>query len=113
MTKSRFSVDPVRLTTDRPFANVQTAFEQRLGIFDPEVYKAFDAWGCTPRFTQTTVSTRSRMNGDSQTPVDRDARLETFAAELAPAASRVAHRTRTQGTWLDLRSEARKGEEHE
>jgi hypothetical protein len=42
------------------------------------------------------------MTGDSKTPVNRDALLETFAAELALAAYRVALRTRTQGTWLDL-----------
>ena len=41
------------------------------------------------------------MNEDFKT-VDRDALLETFAAELAVAAYRVALRTRTQGTWLDL-----------
>jgi hypothetical protein len=42
------------------------------------------------------------MNGDSKTPVNRDAPLETLAAELALAAHRVALRTRMQGTWLDL-----------
>jgi hypothetical protein len=42
------------------------------------------------------------MTGDSKTAVNRDALLETFAAELALAAYRVALRTRTQGTWLDL-----------
>jgi hypothetical protein len=42
------------------------------------------------------------MNGDLKTPVTPDARLETFAAELTLAAYRVALRTRTQGTWLDL-----------
>jgi hypothetical protein len=42
------------------------------------------------------------MNGDFETPVDRDALLESFAAELTLAAYRVALRTRTQGTWLDL-----------
>jgi hypothetical protein len=42
------------------------------------------------------------MNGDSTTPVNRDVLLESFAAELAFAAYRVALRTRTQGTWLDL-----------
>jgi hypothetical protein len=42
------------------------------------------------------------MNRDSQTLVNRDAVLETFAAELALAAYRVALRARTQGTWLDL-----------
>jgi hypothetical protein len=42
------------------------------------------------------------MNGDSKTSVKRDDLLETFAAELTLAAYRVALRTRTQGTWLDL-----------
>ena len=42
------------------------------------------------------------MNGDSKTSVNRDDLLETFAAELTLAAYRVALRTRTQGTWLDL-----------
>jgi hypothetical protein len=42
------------------------------------------------------------MNGDIKTPVDRDALLEHFAAELTVAAYRVALRTKTQGTWLDL-----------
>jgi hypothetical protein len=40
------------------------------------------------------------MNGENS--VDRDALLETFAAELTLAAYRVALRSRTQGTWLDL-----------
>jgi hypothetical protein len=42
------------------------------------------------------------MNEDSKTAVNQDALLETFAAELALAAYRVALRTRTQATWLDL-----------
>jgi hypothetical protein len=42
------------------------------------------------------------MNGDSKTAANRDALLETFAAELTLAAYRVALRTGTQGTWLDL-----------
>ena len=33
MTESRFSVTHVRMTSDRPFADVQAAFEQRLGRF--------------------------------------------------------------------------------
>jgi hypothetical protein len=45
---------------------------------------------------------RSYMNGDSKTPNDRDAALEALAAELTLAAYRVALRTRTEGTWLDL-----------
>ena len=42
------------------------------------------------------------MNRDILTPVNRDALLETLAAELTLAAYRVALRTRTEGTWLDL-----------
>jgi len=42
------------------------------------------------------------MNEDFKTFVNRDARLETLAAELTVAAYRVALRTRTRGTWLDL-----------
>ena len=42
------------------------------------------------------------MNRDVETPVNRDALLETLAAELTLAAYRVALRTRTEGTWLDL-----------
>ena len=34
MTESRFSVTHVRMTSDRPFADVQAAFEQRLGRTD-------------------------------------------------------------------------------
>jgi hypothetical protein len=40
------------------------------------------------------------MKGEDS--VDREALLETFAAELTVAAYRVALRARTQGTWLDL-----------
>jgi hypothetical protein len=40
------------------------------------------------------------MNGENS--VNRDALLETFAAELTPAAYCVALRARTQGNWLDL-----------
>jgi hypothetical protein len=40
------------------------------------------------------------MNGENS--IDRDAFLETFAAELALAAYDVALDARTQGTWLDL-----------
>ena len=42
------------------------------------------------------------MNGDFQTPVNRDVRLETFTAELARAAYCVALRASTPGAWLDL-----------
>jgi hypothetical protein len=42
------------------------------------------------------------MNRDLQTALDRDAQLETLAAELTIAAYRVVLRTGAQGTWLDL-----------
>jgi hypothetical protein len=45
------------------------------------------------------------MNGNVETAVNRDARLENFAAELALTAYRVALRTRAKGTWLDLELE--------
>ena len=35
MTESRFAVTHVRMTSDRPFADVQAAFEQRLWNPDP------------------------------------------------------------------------------
>ena len=42
------------------------------------------------------------MNQGFKTRVDRDAPLESLAAELTLAAYRVALRTRTGGSWLDL-----------
>jgi hypothetical protein len=45
------------------------------------------------------------MNGHVRTAVNRTALLEICAAELALAAYRVALRTRTQGSWLDLELE--------
>jgi uncharacterized protein (DUF302 family) len=39
MTESRFPMEHVRMTADKPFADVQAAFEQRLGRFEPTVYK--------------------------------------------------------------------------
>ena len=42
------------------------------------------------------------MNRDFKTRADRDAPLESLAAELTLAAYRVALRTRTGDTWLDL-----------
>jgi hypothetical protein len=40
MTESRFSVVHVRMTSDRPFADVQAALERQLGRFEPDVYQA-------------------------------------------------------------------------
>jgi uncharacterized protein (DUF302 family) len=45
MTESRFVVNHVRETTDKPFEEVAQAFERQLGRFDPEVYKALAANG--------------------------------------------------------------------
>ncbi len=42
------------------------------------------------------------MNRNVKTPANRDALIETLAAELTLAAYRVALRTRTEGNWLDL-----------
>ncbi len=42
------------------------------------------------------------MNRDILTPISRESVLETLTAELTLAAYRVALRTRTEGTWLDL-----------
>ncbi len=43
MNDSRFMVDHVRLTTDKPFEEVTQAFEAQLGKFDGEVRKAATA----------------------------------------------------------------------
>jgi uncharacterized protein (DUF302 family) len=45
MSQTRFSVEHVRHTSDRPFGEVAAAFEHQLGRFDPEVYRSLDAGG--------------------------------------------------------------------
>ena len=45
MNDSRFTVDHVRLATDKPFEDVAKAFGRQLGRFDPDVYKALAAGG--------------------------------------------------------------------
>ena len=45
MNDSRFTVDHVRLATDKPFEDVDQAFERQLGRFDPDVYKSLAAGG--------------------------------------------------------------------
>jgi uncharacterized protein (DUF302 family) len=45
MNGSRFTVDHVRLATDKPFEDVARAFERQLGRFDPDVYKSLAASG--------------------------------------------------------------------
>src|SRR5262245_28662140 len=45
MSDTPFTAHHVRVTTDRPFEGVTTAFERQLGRFDPEVYQALAAGG--------------------------------------------------------------------
>ena len=45
MNTARISVDHVRLTTNKPFGDVTKAFEQQVGRFDPDVYKALAEGG--------------------------------------------------------------------
>jgi uncharacterized protein (DUF302 family) len=45
MNDSRFTVDHIRRTTDKPFEDVATAFERQLGRFESDVYQALAAGG--------------------------------------------------------------------
>jgi uncharacterized protein (DUF302 family) len=45
MSDSRFTVDHVRLESDKPFEDVARAFERQLGRFDPDVAKPLIAGG--------------------------------------------------------------------
>ena len=45
MSGNHITVDHVRRTTDKPFGDVTTAFERRLGRFEPGVYQALAAGG--------------------------------------------------------------------
>lgn len=45
MNDTRFTVDHVRLATNKPFEDVTTAFERQLGRSDLDVYKALTAGG--------------------------------------------------------------------
>ena len=47
MNDTRFTVDHVRRTTDKPFEEVAKAFERQLGRFDPDVYKSLAEGGDT------------------------------------------------------------------
>jgi len=44
----------------------------------------------------------TKLDGDFRMPANRNGLLEVFVAELTLSAYRVALRTGTQGTWLDL-----------
>jgi uncharacterized protein (DUF302 family) len=56
MEGSRFTVDHIRLTTDKPFEGVAAAFERQLGRFDPDVYKSLAGSG-------DAEGTRARIEG--------------------------------------------------
>ena len=45
MSDTRFTVDHVRLATDKPFEEVAQAFDRQLGRFDPDVYQSLAASG--------------------------------------------------------------------
>jgi uncharacterized protein (DUF302 family) len=45
MSNSRFTVDHIRLATDKPFEEVAAVFERQLGRFEPDVYRALAAGG--------------------------------------------------------------------
>jgi uncharacterized protein (DUF302 family) len=62
MTESRFQVDHVRLTASRPFAQVQTEFERRLGRFKPEVYQSLAADG-DPEATRAKLEAMAGPSG--------------------------------------------------
>ena len=49
MNTTRISVDHIRLTKDKPFDEVTREFEQLLGRFDPDVYKALAESGDAER----------------------------------------------------------------
>ena len=62
MTESRFSVTHVRMTSDRPFADVQAAFEQCLGRFEPDVYQPL-AEGGDPAAVRARLEARPETGG--------------------------------------------------
>ena len=62
MSEARFSVSHVRLTSDKPFADVQAAFERQLGKFDPEVDSAF-ARGDDPVAIRGRIETMAGPSG--------------------------------------------------
>ena len=62
MTESRFSVVHVRMTSEEPFADVQAAFERRLGRFDPDVYRAL-AEGSDPAAVRARLEAMAGSSG--------------------------------------------------
>ena len=62
MNESRFTVEHIRLTSDKPFAKVTAAFEVRLGKFDPEVYKELAEDG-DPKAARTRMEAMAGPSG--------------------------------------------------
>jgi uncharacterized protein (DUF302 family) len=62
MNESRFTVEHVRLISDKPFDKVTAAFEARLGKFDPEVYKAV-AEDSDPKAARTRIESMVGPSG--------------------------------------------------
>src|ERR1700693_1187271 len=62
MTESRFSLTHVRMTSDRPFADVQAAFEQRLGRFEPDVFQPL-AEGGDPAAARARIEAMAASSG--------------------------------------------------
>src|SRR5260370_33619944 len=62
MTESGFSVTHVRMTSDRRFADVQAAFEQRLGRFEPDVYQPL-AEGGDPAAVRARIEAMAGSSG--------------------------------------------------
>ena len=62
MTDSQFRVIHVRVTSDRPFADVQAAFERRLGRFEPDIYQAL-AQGDDPAAVRARLEAMAGSSG--------------------------------------------------
>ncbi|HEV3261546.1 MAG TPA: DUF302 domain-containing protein [Gemmataceae bacterium] len=62
MNESRFTVEHLRFTSDKPFGEVTAAFEARLGKFDPEVYKDLGEDG-DPKAVRTRIEAMAGPSG--------------------------------------------------
>jgi uncharacterized protein (DUF302 family) len=62
MIDTRFTVEHVRVTADRPFAEVKAAFERRLGKFDPSASKSL-AEGGDPQAARAKIEEMAGPSG--------------------------------------------------
>jgi uncharacterized protein (DUF302 family) len=62
MTESQHRIIHVEVTSDRPFADVQAAFERRLGRFEPDIYQAL-AEGDDPAAVRTRLEAMAGLSG--------------------------------------------------